>query len=135
MTLPKPGAVRGRPTVYDDELARLIAEGLADGRTLSKVCQDERFPHARTVRRWSLDINHPFSRIYAVAREIGYHHMADEIIDIADDALPVPGFVAKARIQTDVRRWMLAKALPKLYGDKLAVTDPDGNRVIVEFVK
>lgn len=135
MTLPKPGAVRGRPTLYTDEIGRLIAEELCDGKTLSEVCKDPRFPSARAVRRWSLDENHPFSPIYRTAREIGYHHMADEVIDIADRIAISQLDVNRARLQVDVRKWMLAKALPRLYGDKLAVVDPDGGKIVVEFVK
>jgi hypothetical protein len=63
---------------------------------------------------------HPFSPKYTRAREIGYHAMADEYIDIGDTVSDDPGAIAKARLRAESRKWMLSKALPKIYGDRIA---------------
>jgi tyrosyl-tRNA synthetase len=71
------------------------------------------------------------------AREIGYHKMADEIIEIADDASNDyaerenrdgenvrafdPEHVQRARLRVEARKWLLSKALPKVYGDRLNI--------------
>ena len=52
---------------------------------------------------------------YARAREIGYKAHADAIIEIADQA-DDPN---KARVQIDARKWILAKMLPKVYGERI----------------
>jgi len=42
--------------------------------------------------------------------------MADQLVEIADDT----GIDANdKRIRVDTRKWLLSKALPKIYGDKL----------------
>jgi hypothetical protein len=60
---------QGRPTLYSDELGTRICELLAAGHTLSSVCKDHPdLPSERTIRRWALDPEHPFSPQYARAR-------------------------------------------------------------------
>jgi hypothetical protein len=73
-------------------------------------------PSERTMRTWALDPQHPFSPKYARGRELGYHKMADQLVEIADDT----GIDANDKcIRVDTRKWLLSKALPKIYGDKL----------------
>ena len=83
---------RGRPTAYTPELGETICALLAEGNTLSSICKKHSgLPSERTIRRWALDPEHPFSPQYARAREIGYHKMADDLLDIADNEDTEPG--------------------------------------------
>ena len=140
-TTDKPAA-RGRPSTFTQDIADRICERLADGETLRAICRDPDMPNERTVRRWALDDVEGFSPHYARAREIGYATLFDEMLEIADT--PQQGVTTKEsykgtetrtgdmiehrRLRVDTRKWMLAKALPKVYGDKLAaeVTGKDG---------
>jgi hypothetical protein len=61
-----------------------------------------------------LDDVEGFSGHYARAREIGYQGMADDLTEIAD----AYGDPARDRLRVDTRKWLLSKALPKIYGDK-----------------
>jgi len=124
---------RGRPTDYTSEIAREICRKLADGMGLRQICTDPEFPSEATVRAWALDDVHGFSAQYARSREIGYAGLADEILNIADTPVVGSRSVSKAtgleitegdmiehrRLQVDVRKWMLSKMLPKVYGDKI----------------
>lgn len=74
---------------------------------------------------------------YARAKLAGLERMADEIIEIADDAsqdietrVNASGeeynatnqeVIARSRLRVDSRKWILSKLVPKKYGDKLAV--------------
>lgn len=124
----------GRPSLYTQELADTICERLAAGETLRAICRDDGMPSEPTVRRWALEDHHGFSAQYARAREIGYHGMADELREIADT--PQQGVRTKMlpdgkseetwgdmiehrKLQVDTRKWLLARALPKVYGDRL----------------
>jgi hypothetical protein len=99
----------GRPSTFTAELAARICERLAAGATLRAICPDDAMPDERTVRRWALDNVKGFSEQYARAREIGYHGLADELLEIADsDGEPV-----RDRLRVDTRKWLLSKALPK----------------------
>ena len=131
----------GRPSVYTPELAALICEKLADGYTLREVCKPEEMPAESTVRNWALTDHEGFFAQYAKAREIGYHSMADETLEIADSAAndwmerngegdagwQVNGeHIQRSRLRIDTRKWLLSKALPKIYGDKvLHGSDPE----------
>lgn len=136
-------AERGRPSEYTDELAAKICSKLAEGKTLRAVCRIDGMPPESTVRRWALDDFNGFAAQYARAREIGYHSMADEALDIADDGsndtYEVEGrevtnqdVIARSRLRVDTRKWLLSKALPKVYGDKVALTGADGGAIKTE---
>ena len=53
--------------------------------------------------------------------------MADDILDIADES----GDPHRSRLRVDTRKWLLSKALPKIYGDRLEV-DAKAGLVVVE---
>lgn len=87
------------------------------------------------MRFWVLDDVNGFAAQYARAREVGYLRLAEEILQIADTPVTGTKSVSKAtgmeitegdmiehrRLQVDTRKWMLAKMLPKVYGDKQQV--------------
>ena len=119
----------GRTSTYTPDLGHQICRRLLEGETLKAICQDKGMPSDSTVRLWVLDNVQGFAEQYARARLVGYHTMADDIIDIADfhretDAASVN----RDRLKVDTRKWLLSKALPKIYGDKLTaeVTGKDG---------
>lgn len=125
----------GRPTEYTAEIAERICDELGTGRTLLDVCRDGGMPTASTVLLWANRNWHGFAEPYRRAREIGYHAMADELLEIADDSRndfvmrrkasgdgePVVDHehIARSRLRVEARRWLLSKALPKIYGDRL----------------
>lgn len=133
---------KGRPPTYDAKIAEKICQRLANGETLRQVCRDDEMPPESTVRLWALDDREGFAAQYARAREIGYFSMADELLEVADDgrndwmerhAEEDAGWVAngehiqRSRLRVDTRKWMLSKALPKVFGDKVTqehVGDP-----------
>lgn len=145
----------GRNTIYTDEIGDTIEARLAGGETLIAICRDEGMPDERTVRGWALKPQHPFYPKYTRGRELGYMRMADELIHIMDDgqndwmarqiaemaeddprriAWQLNGeHVARSRLRIDGRKWLLSKALPKIYGDKVALTDAEGGKLVIEF--
>jgi hypothetical protein len=118
-------AARGRPTRYTTQLANAICWQLTQGESLLKICQREGMPHRTTVHHW-LDARPDFFDMYARAREIQAHVLADEVLAIADDSSrdrtedgsPDWGAVQRARLRVDTRKWMAGKLMPHVYGDK-----------------
>ena len=114
-------ASKGRPTFYTPVLGEAICELLAEGTTLNVICKRDDIPVAEsTVRSWAINAEHPFSAKYARAREVGYHKMADDALD--DAAETATGQVARDRLRVEYRKWLLSKALPKVYGDKVELS-------------
>src|SRR5579859_4642535 len=103
---------------YTREVSDLICQQLAAGRTLRSICQAEDMPSREAVRKWVLADTDGFAERYEQARMLGYETLEDEIIDLSDDAGLSHEAVGKARLQVDSRKWLLAKSLPKRYGDR-----------------
>jgi len=79
--------------------------------------------------------------------------MADELLEVADDGkndwMERQGeddqklyvlngeHVQRSRIRVDTRKWLLSKALPKVYGDKLTQehTGPNGGPVQMQRIE
>lgn len=69
---------------------------------------------------------------YARAKRLQAELLAAELIEIADEEPGTTdnggtdsGRVADKRLRVDTRKWILAKLLPKVYGDKLAIGGAD----------
>jgi hypothetical protein len=77
------------PTVkYDSELADYICEQIAMGRSLNRICAEDRvnMPSAAAVVYWAMnDFGPGFRAKYQLACTIRQHLHEDELIDIADD--------------------------------------------------
>ena len=138
----------GRNTIYTDEIGDTIEARLASGETLIAIWRDEGMPGEGTVRGWALNPQHPFYAKYTRGRELGYMRMADELIDILDDGqndwMERHGqddagwaangeHISRSRLRFEGRKWLLSKALPKIYGDKVALTDAEGGKLVIEF--
>lgn len=140
----------GRPSKYTEDLAERICLELTDGRSLRSICNEEEWaPDISTVMRW-LYSKEEFRIHYARAREQQAELMADELLDIADDGtndwmertkrdgttetVPDHEHINRSRLRVDTRKWVASKLLAKKYGDKLAVTDPDGNQAVVRVL-
>lgn len=119
----------------DNQKAKVtdILATISDVGSLRKACAEHGVPKS-TFLGWVAE-DPDLADQYARAREAGLDAMAEEIIDISDDSgldaivdqvtkkVTVDGeAIARARLRTDNRRWLLSKCLPKKYGDKLDLT-------------
>lgn len=127
-------AGRGRPSKFSAPLAKAICARLAEGESLRSICKAEGMPHESTVRSWVVDDIKGFSTHYARARDIGLDALADEALEISDNAAndwmerhgeedagwqANGDHIARSRLRVDTRKWYLSKLAPKRYGDKL----------------
>jgi hypothetical protein len=116
-------------------MAETICAQLAEGMSLREICRQDGVPDKSTVMRW-LHSNAAFRDQYARAKEIGIEAIAEDILDIADDARndwmerhnadgenagwQFNGEAARrSQIRIDSRKWLLSKLAPKKYGDRL----------------
>lgn len=127
---------------FDPVIGDIICEAMTRGESLSKVLVRVKVSPG-LFYKW---LSEPtFREDYASARKVQAEIMATEIIQIADDAsndtfVDSDGqvradhaMVARARLRVDTRKWILSKVLPKVYGDRIALTDADGQNLKVDL--
>lgn len=123
----------GRPSGYSDAIAQTICDRLSDGESLRSICSGESLPSRSMVHRW-LRENDKFRDQYMRAREAQADTLADEMLDIADEATndwmvrnnpDNPGWVEngeairRSQLRIETRKWIAGKLRPKVYGDKI----------------
>ena len=98
---------------YSEQIAREVCERVAKGRSINSVCKDSDMPVRSTFYEW-ISTHSWLADKYARARELRAEVLAEEIIEIADNAEDAN----KARLQVDARKWAASKLDAKRYGDK-----------------
>lgn len=139
---PAPGARPiGRPSGFTQETADAICADISSGLSLRAICAKEGMPAQSMVYRW-LQLHLEFREQYRVARMAQAEHFVDEIMDIADDArndfmeregkdgsigYALNGeHISRSKARIEARMWLAGKLAPKVYGDKLQLSnDPD----------
>ena len=124
---------KGRPTKFDGEIAKMICLRLLEGESLRSILEDPEYPSRATVYNW-LNLHDDFLDQYEKAKNIGLYNLADEILEIADNASndwmetndsDNEGYrlrgenIQRSRLRIDSRKWILSKLLPKKFGDRL----------------
>ena len=137
LTKPKP---RGRPSIISEEICDEICARLASGEPVTKITQDPHMPGMTTIYMW-LRRHDDFRKMYEEARKDGAHTFADQIAQIIDQKpLEVTdeqgnvrydsASIAWNRLRMDGRKWLAAKYLPKVYGERLGVEGVEGGAPI-----
>lgn len=126
-------ASRGRPSGYTDKIAEDICFRLAEGQSMREICRDPDMPSQSMVYRW-LSQKENFREQYTRAKEAGIEVLAEDILDIADNASndwmdrndsDNPGFtvnmehIQRSKLRIESRKWLLSKMVPKKYGDRM----------------
>jgi hypothetical protein len=134
----------GRPTKYSPQLGAAICAKIVEGFTLRQIDALAEMPCKTTILYWLAE-REEFLNQYARARETWALAQEDEIIEIADDSrndwVEREGrdgevFIAlnddhikRARARIEARKWLMSKRAPKVFGDRVAVTGPNGGPV------
>lgn len=137
---------RGRPSEYNKETALKICTIIATSSTsLRTICNEEGMPDVTTVYRW-IESNDEFRNLYARAKEDQADFLAEEMIEIADDATNdfmtvVKGDVSyeqenkewtsRSKLRVDTRKWIASKLKPKKYGEQIKVDQTINHEPII----
>lgn len=122
-----------------------ICEQIADGVFYSDLAKSLEVARG-TLIKW-LEDNH--SDLYARAREARADKMAEDILEIADDAsrdlivnkqgdeVPNNELIQRSRLRVDARKWLASKMFPKKYGEKTTLSGDEENplKVLVQKVE
>ncbi len=131
---PEPKRPRGRPSSYTPELANEIVLRISKGEPLRQICRDEHMPHWTVVYDWQA-ADKDFSLRIAHARELGEEAIAQECLEIADNATndwmetssPDGGegyrlngeHIQRSKLRIETRLKLLAKWNPRKWGEKV----------------
>lgn len=124
----------GRRSTYTNAKADEIVRRISVGETMRSICRDDHMPKWQTIYAWMERLPEFAARI-ARAREAGFDAIAEETVEIADDARndwmdkfgadgEVVGkqldaeHVQRSKLRIETRLKLLAKWSPKKYGDK-----------------
>ena len=145
-----PNNKNGRPEAYCQAIGDYICREITKGRTLTSICKEDKMPTIPTVYSWLSVLNKnykpDFFKSYSLAKEIQMDVMADQLCEIADDAINDymekmrkdgtveevfnAEHVQRSRLRVDVRKWLMSKVAPKKYGDKIQLTGKDDKPLI-----
>ena len=130
----KKNSQRPNARQYDRKaITELVCSELALGKSLRSILDaDDKLPSASTFLDW-IGADSFLAEQYAHARQLAYELLADEIVAIADENYTTDEHgvkerlsseaIQRNRLRVDTRKWMLAKMLPKVYGDHTKVTN------------
>lgn len=124
----------GAPTKYNAKIAERICEIVSTTpygmKAMCRIYPD--LPDPDTIRVWRL--KYPdFSVLYAKAKLNQADILAEDCLDIADESsedikINESGnevfnseFAARSRLRVDTRKWLAAKLIPKVYGDRQVI--------------
>lgn len=132
---------------YKEEVWDAVLDDLCEGISLKQACSVEGRPGRTLVKRRAVyDLE--WGQMFSNARRIGYLDLADEILEISDTPVEmkqetferrkgadgddeewvktvVGDSLGHRRLQVDTRKWVLAKMLPRVYGDRVEdASDP-----------
>ncbi len=142
----------GRPSSYDPVVAEKICELLSEGVPLREICRMEGMPAWRNIYFW-MARDDDLSAHIARAREAGYDAIAEECLDIADNAtndwmdrefrnahgkievqrVVDSEHIQRSKLRIETRLKLLAKWRPEKYGEKTILTgDANGAPIKTE---
>lgn len=122
----------GRPTKYSEEMAALICERIATHSCgIMSLCKKyDDMPVKSVIYLWLFKYKE-FSDQYARAKQFQVDLLAEECLDIADEAIKTVSngsgmapsqegnYIASVKLGIDVRKWLAGKLLPKKYGQNV----------------
>lgn len=126
----------GRPSLYTEELVDKICHLIGDhGRTLNSICKEDWSPKKAIIFKW-LKEKEGFLDKYRRAIDDRSDYWAEQTIDLADNVTTESSAeVAKAKLQSDNRKWVISKLKPKKYGDRQYVEQKDLTKLQENLVR
>jgi molybdenum-dependent DNA-binding transcriptional regulator ModE len=133
----------GRPVIFgiDNPCWFEICKQISEGKSLSTALKSDGMPSYRSALMM-LQTNLEFRTMYEKAIESRADRLAEEILELADEAMPAhlegamaSAWVQQKRLQVDTRKWVAAKLKPKVYGDRIDVSVTDTRISVSDALK
>ena len=135
----------GRASKYTKAKAKDICDAIASSSiSVRELSLQDDMPCESTIYKW-LNDNKEFSEKYAHAKKSQLEYMANEIVDISDNAendymrrygrgddedsgwVTNGEAIQRSKLRIETRKWLMSKLNAKKYGDKTQLTNADGD--------
>jgi hypothetical protein len=122
-------AQKSRPVAFTEELFIKLLDRLAQGETLVAICADQTMPTRQSLFQ-KLYKDENARELYYAAREMQMEAMAEEILELSDNAendwstddrgrrVANNDVLQRARLKVDTRKFIMAKMAPRRFGEK-----------------
>lgn len=110
---------RGVPRFYDRAKVQQVLTLMAGGSSTRRACEEAGVTPSRLMRWVQNDTPEGIREAYMEAQLVGVLLLADDAIDIIDDAGEDPHRLNAAKARAEIRKWKAEKIAPKIYGTKL----------------
>jgi hypothetical protein len=141
-----PRKKRGEPVAYSEALADKICLDIASGMSMTDAAHSNGVNNS-TLYFWLTREKYrdDFYPKYMNAKKLQAELISTEIIKLSDDRSkdyiiddkgnkkPDLAAVQRSRLMVESRKYLLSKMLPRVYGEKLALTDGDGQPVTINL--
>jgi hypothetical protein len=114
------------PGDFEDGIVADLLEALAQGESLSIICDDRRMPDRRTVQRW-MERDDDLAAEIMRAREVGFRTRGERAVADAKEAKDA----GLGRLAFDAERWYLGK-LSNAFAEKPVVQHQHSGTVKVD---
>ena len=140
------GVERSRSNnLYTEQDMMAVIARIANGETLLRICAEPTSPSREVFRHWMKEVP-ALQQFYEDAKIYRTEHLADEIIDIADDTTfdtkenkegvesANSEWITRSALRVKTRQWLLERTNSKMYGNKTSteVSGPEGTPLIPE---
>lgn len=122
---------KGRPSEFSQEVMTEICERMAEGKSLTQVCEtNPDLPTRRTILRW-VNNDDAAKKLYNAAQIERMHWYCDEMIRIAYDTSQdtIKGkdgqdlcnheWIKRSEVKIRTLQWTMGRMAPKVYGERL----------------
>lgn len=112
-------------TAYDNALAELILDRMAEGEALDKICSTPQFPPRRIVRRWLATVPEFYAK-FMQARDLQAESLQDQMIAVEQELLAGTIDPKAANAALNSMQFRIQRLCPKRWGNKVEVARPIG---------
>lgn len=110
----------GRPSTFTMDIAEELCARIAQGNSLSKVCEADDMPTVACIYKW-FGKYPELVELYARAKEDSADADQDRLDQIAEKVLTGEYEPQQARVAADIIKWSASKKRPKKYGDRQTI--------------
>lgn len=112
-------------TAYDNALAELILDRMAEGESVASICASAGYPERKIVRRWLATVPEFYAKFMA-ARDLQAESLQDQMIEIETRVLSGDLEAKQAKAALDSLQFRIQRLCPKRWGNKVEVARAPG---------